>query len=345
MQDAYDVIDAIPPDGNPLVLSFDYDPASAAELTPMAEAVLRHCFAKRIRVLGISLQYSGQGAGIAAEVMPRIAREFGREQNIDWAFLGFQPNAVVAMLQMGEDIKKTFPTDYYGTPVDKIPLMENIQNYDQVPAVLTLAGTAVGEYWAIYPGMRYGVTVLAGLTAVYCRRHPSLLPERPDQGDPRRAQGGGRVREARGPPGERHRRDAFPEGRPLHDHPLHRPGEHRLPRHPGEEPLMDATAGSVAWTLVGGLVTLAIFSFLYKDNPLYKLAEHLAVGISVGFLIVNYYYTVFMPKVWDNVLHKGQFDYLIPLHPRRAPLHPLRARSGAGSAAGRWPSSSGRARA
>jgi hypothetical protein len=76
---------------------------------------------------------------------------------------------------------------------------------------------------------------------------------------------------------------------------------------------MDATAGSVAWTLVGGVVTLAIFSFLYKDNPLYKLAEHVAVGVSVGFLMVNYYYTVFMPKVWDNVVHKGQFDYLIPL--------------------------------
>ena len=75
---------------------------------------------------------------------------------------------------------------------------------------------------------------------------------------------------------------------------------------------MDATAGSVAWTLVGGVVTLAIFSFLYKDNPLYKLAEHIAVGVSVGFLIVNYYYTVFMPKVWDNVVHKGQFDYIIP---------------------------------
>lgn len=166
-QDAYDVIDAIPPDGNPLFLSFDYDPASAAELTPMAEAVLRHCFAKRIRVVAISLQYSGQGAGIAAEVVPRIAREFGRVQNTDWAFLGFQPNATVAMLQMGEDIKRTFPTDYYGTPVDEIALMENIQNYDQVPAVLSLAGTAVAEFWASYPGMRYGVTILTGLTAVY----------------------------------------------------------------------------------------------------------------------------------------------------------------------------------
>jgi hypothetical protein len=70
---------------------------------------------------------------------------------------------------------------------------------------------------------------------------------------------------------------------------------------------------SAAWIILSGLVTLAIFSFLYKDNPLYKSAEHIAVGISVGFLVVTYYNNVFKPKVWDNVLHHGQYDYLIPL--------------------------------
>jgi hypothetical protein len=74
---------------------------------------------------------------------------------------------MVAMLQMGESIRKTFPVDYYGTPIDSIPLMEPVQNYDQIPAVFTMASTAVGEYWAIYPGMRYGITVVGGLTAVY----------------------------------------------------------------------------------------------------------------------------------------------------------------------------------
>ncbi len=167
VEDAYNVIESIPPHSNPLMISFDYDPASAAELTPMAEAVLHHCFSRGIRVLAISLQYSGLGAGIASDVVPRIAAEYGRKQNVDWAFLGFQPNAVIAMLQMGEDFKKTFPIDYYGTPVNEIPLMEPIQNYDQIPAVITLASTAVGEYWAVYPGSRYGLKVLAGLTAVY----------------------------------------------------------------------------------------------------------------------------------------------------------------------------------
>jgi hypothetical protein len=43
---------------------------------------------------------------------------------------------------------------------------------------------------------------------------------------------------------------------------------------------------------VGALLTLFIFSFLYKDNPLYKLAEHLFVGISAGYYIVLNYWTV-----------------------------------------------------
>ena len=31
------------------------------------------------------------------------------------------------------------------------------------------------------------------------------------------------------------------------------------------------------------LLTLFIFSFLYKDNPFYKFAEHLFVGVSAGY--------------------------------------------------------------
>ena len=37
---------------------------------------------------------------------------------------------------------------------------------------------------------------------------------------------------------------------------------------------------------VSALLTLAIYSFLYKDNPLYKLAEHIFVGVSTGYLLV-----------------------------------------------------------
>ena len=39
-------------------------------------------------------------------------------------------------------------------------------------------------------------------------------------------------------------------------------------------------------TWVAATLTIAILSFLYRDNPLYKVAEHLYVGISAGFAII-----------------------------------------------------------
>ncbi len=76
---------------------------------------------------------------------------------------------------------------------------------------------------------------------------------------------------------------------------------------------MQTPGFDILWTLLAAFITLAIFSFLYRDNPLYKLAEHIAVGISVGFVVVTSYNNVFKPKVWDMILHQGQLDYLIPL--------------------------------
>ena len=45
-------------------------------------------------------------------------------------------------------------------------------------------------------------------------------------------------------------------------------------------------------------LTLAVFSFLYKDNPFYKFAEHLFVGVSAGYYIALNWWTV----VWPNLI-------------------------------------------
>jgi hypothetical protein len=50
---------------------------------------------------------------------------------------------------------------------------------------------------------------------------------------------------------------------------------------------------------VGALLTLCIFSFLYKDNPFYKFAEHLFVGVSAGYYIVLNYWTVIQVNLVD----------------------------------------------
>ena len=64
---------------------------------------------------------------------------------------------------------------------------------------------------------------------------------------------------------------------------------------------------------VAAFLTLAIYSFLYKDNPFYKFAEHLLVGISVGFLIVIAYMDTVVPKILDPLFVHKRMLVIIPV--------------------------------
>jgi hypothetical protein len=48
-------------------------------------------------------------------------------------------------------------------------------------------------------------------------------------------------------------------------------------------------------------LTFCILSFLYGDNPFYKFAEHLFIGVSIGYLVNKQYQDVVRPKLIDNL--------------------------------------------
>lgn len=63
---------------------------------------------------------------------------------------------------------------------------------------------------------------------------------------------------------------------------------------------------------LGGFLTLFIFSFLYKDNPFYKFAEHLYVGISAGYWATMIWHNVFLPNLWRPLTQQGRLLLLVP---------------------------------
>jgi hypothetical protein len=63
---------------------------------------------------------------------------------------------------------------------------------------------------------------------------------------------------------------------------------------------------------VAAIFTLAIYSFLYKENPLYRLAEHLVVGISMGYSIVIAYTRVLLPRLIEPLAAGENWLLLIP---------------------------------
>jgi len=62
---------------------------------------------------------------------------------------------------------------------------------------------------------------------------------------------------------------------------------------------------------VGALCTLAIWSFLYKDNPFYKVAEHIFVGISAAYWFVYIIYNILIPNLFEKLIYDFGKNWLL----------------------------------
>ena len=59
-------------------------------------------------------------------------------------------------------------------------------------------------------------------------------------------------------------------------------------------------------TIVAAGLTLALYSFLYKDNPLFKFAEHIFVGVAAGYIFGQYWYPTLYGEIIAPLI--GQSD-------------------------------------
>ncbi len=66
-----------------------------------------------------------------------------------------------------------------------------------------------------------------------------------------------------------------------------------------------------AWLATG--LSLCIYSFLYRDNPFFKLGEHIFVGASVGYLLVITYHEVMLKKLAVPLIEQHEWRLVIPL--------------------------------
>ena len=75
---------------------------------------------------------------------------------------------------------------------------------------------------------------------------------------------------------------------------------------------------NVVGTIIAVILTVMIFSYLLGDNPVFRLAEHILIGVSVGWAVVQIIFNLFVPA-FDYILDTGQTGsldwwlYLVPM--------------------------------
>ena len=75
----------------------------------------------------------------------------------------------------------------------------------------------------------------------------------------------------------------------------------------GESPFLDGFLVTLA-----AFLTLAIMSFLYKDNPYYKFAEHLFVGVSAAYWMCLGFWSTFVGNLITRISVNMSEFFMVP---------------------------------
>jgi len=66
----------------------------------------------------------------------------------------------------------------------------------------------------------------------------------------------------------------------------------------------------VIW--VAAIGTLAIYSVLYKENPVYRIAEHIFIGAAAGYMVFIAWTQILKPDWFDKIV-AGQWYWVLAL--------------------------------
>ncbi len=168
----YEMVDQLKP-GDLLLLDMDYAPDTMAELEPMAYSVMRHAYGRGARIVFTCLTASG--VSLVEQEMRFIAAEQGKTYGQDYVFLGYRPYPAAVILSLGQDMRQSFPIDFYGTPLDSISMMRRVRNYADMELVMSVTSTSTADYWIMYGHERYGFPLALGVTAVMAADYYSYL--------------------------------------------------------------------------------------------------------------------------------------------------------------------------
>lgn len=176
----FETIEKLPP-GAPVLLSYDFDPASEGELGPMATAFVRHCAEKKLKMYFMALW--PVGPQMIDDIIEKVIRRdfpdlvYGE----DYVNLGFKAGNEGVIKVIVTNLRQMYTTDDDGTPIDAIPMMRNIRSVRDFDLVINVsAGYAGTKEWVQYAVTPFpnDITLVAGCTGVQA---PLLYPYIPEQ--------------------------------------------------------------------------------------------------------------------------------------------------------------------
>lgn len=156
----YDLVESYP-DGSVIAVEISFDTGYLGSIAPSVTAFLTHVMKKQCKLIVYSLHIEGPMTFWIS--WNRVNKELRDqyEYGVDYVYLGFMTGGEAAQLNFAEDIKATYTFDYQGTPLDELPLLDNINNHEDFAYVFfaSRGGEHLGHTMRIY-SETLGVTLI-----------------------------------------------------------------------------------------------------------------------------------------------------------------------------------------
>lgn len=179
-QAVFDEIELLP-EGAPVLLAFDYDPASEGELSPMATSFVLHCASKKLKLYFLSLYPVGPQM-VEDTIQKVLLPDFpDYAYGEDYVNLGYKPGYEGVVKVIMTDLRQLYTTDSRGTNIDQIPMCRGIENVQDMDLIINVSAGYPGvKEWVQYAVTPYSdkVGMVAGVTGVQA---PNMYPYIPQQ--------------------------------------------------------------------------------------------------------------------------------------------------------------------
>ena len=178
VKNLFDSIENLPP-GSHVLISFDYDPAMAPEVQPMANALSLHCLEKGHKIVFMCLWATGQTL-LNATLDNVIKPEFPEiVDGVDYVNVGYKAGNEGVLNVIVSDFTKMFPTDINGVPLDSVQIFDNVSSCGDFDLIIAIGGGRPGpKEWVLFIGDPVDVPIGVGVAAVVA---PQLYPYYPQQ--------------------------------------------------------------------------------------------------------------------------------------------------------------------
>jgi hypothetical protein len=163
-RDFFEAIDSLPP-GSVVAVSFSGSLKSLEDQEAQFTAVWKILFQRDLKILFYSASPDGPiilDSHLGEKVVPE---DYGKAYGEDYVRLGYAPLEEAGQASFALRIRSVYSTDHEGRPLDEIPMMEDVDDHEDIDLLIYQASGRNDVSWAVRQWAAFFETPLIVMTA------------------------------------------------------------------------------------------------------------------------------------------------------------------------------------